>query len=321
MAKPYSIYFLKLAYDKESAQILGEELENEFFRRGIFPCKKTVLENLSKVELISEDHLTNFIANALVKNSLARQKIVSLFPLSNDEIRYLFYIDSNRLENYLLDSEEVSYKAILQKAIEATKIKEIDPKWDFTMFVISSIAKIRGYNNILKEIINIAKQNEIKYSIKGVSIINKIYPEMKYEVKDLVDRFNAFMLPNSINLMRYDINWNAVDEIWRQIIEISTNPNIKILRSENTALLVRFGKCFSDCIYLSDFAFSNDSPGKDMTRLITEIMLYAKENNLSVYVSNYSYLFYLKNLLISNEEYGKIYDYRGNLIGYGVKIL
>jgi len=158
MAKPYSIYFLKLGYDKDSAQILGEELENELFRRGIFPCKKTVLENLSRVELISEDHLTNFIANALVKNSLARQKIVSLFPLSNDEIRYLFYINSNRLQNYLLNSE-VSYKAILQKAIEATKIKEIDPKWDFTIFVISSIAKIRGYNNILQEIIDIAKQN------------------------------------------------------------------------------------------------------------------------------------------------------------------
>jgi DNA-directed RNA polymerase subunit F len=319
MAKPYSIYFLKLSYDKESAQILGEELENELFKRGIFPCKKTVLENLSKVELISEDHLTNFIANALVKNSLARQKIVSLFPLSNDEIRYLFYINSNRLQNYLLNSED-SYKAILQKAIEATKIKEIDPKWDFTIFVISSIAKIRGYNDILQEIINIAKQNEIKYSIKGVSIINKIYPEMKYEVKDLVDRFNAFMLPNSINPIRYDINWNAVDEIWRQIIEISTNPNIKILRSENTALLVRFGRCFSDCIYLSDFAFSNDSPGRDMARLIAEIMLYAKQNNLSVYVSNHSYLFYLKNLL-TNEEYGKVYDYRGNLIGHGVKIL
>ena len=320
MAKPHSIYFLKLAYDKDNAQILGRELEKELFKRGIFPCKKTVLENLSRVEIISEDNLTNFIANALVKNSLARQKIVSLFPLSNDEIRYLFYINSNTLQNYLLNSED-SYKAILQKAIEATRIKEIDPKWDFTIFVISSIAKIRGYNNILQQIINIAKQNEIKYSIKEVCIINKIYPEMKYEVKDLVDRFNAFMLPNSINLMRYDINWNPVDQVWRQIIEISTNPNIKILRSENTALLVRFGRCFSDCIYLSDFAFSNDSPGQDMVRLISEIMLYAKENNLSVYVSSYSYLFYLKNLLISNEGYGKIYDYRGNLIGYGVKIL
>jgi hypothetical protein len=58
-----------------------------------------------------------------------------------------------------------------------------------------------------------------------------------------------------------------------------------------------------------------------MARLIAEIMLYAKKNNLSVYVSNYSYLFYLKNLLISNEGYGKIYDYKGNLIGHGVKIL